>query len=442
MGNLMGTSSSSTACVGKKADAGKPQEKPRASISLPSKPKHKFALPDNYVTADAIGSGSYGSVVMATDTKKNRQVAVKRIENLFEELTDCKRILREFALLQRLEHPHVIALYDFVIPQDLKKFQEVYIIMEICDSDLKKLVKTDVVLEIDHIKTLMYGLLAGCRYLHSAGVIHRDLKPANVLCNRDCTVKVCDFGLSRTLPPDQLHIEHKDDEGVPEDAENASEHPVVPATYRQKKNITKHVVTRWYRAPEVILKEPRQTAELDVWSCGCIFAELLQMLEGYHFYERGPLFPGHSCFPLSPAHGRRSAGGQARGKYDQLMIILGIVGTPSADEVNRLTPGEGKTFLQSLSASPGKGIKSRLSHIPDDCLDLLTSMLRFGIMERSTVQRALDHPLLQSVRKPGHETTAASPIQFPFDTDRRLDEPTLRQYFGEEKARLDARATA
>merc|ERR1712050_346763 len=113
----------------------------------------------------------------------------------------------------------------------------------------------------------------------------------------------------------------KHDEG--EDVETHTEHPIVPPTAKKKKEITKHVVTRWYRAPEVILREPKQTGQLDVWSVGCIFAELLQMLEGNHFYDRGPLFPGHSCFPLSPRQSRHAArGGGSRNKYDQLVIIL------------------------------------------------------------------------------------------------------------------------
>merc|ERR1719258_1034089 len=90
-------------------------------------------------------------------------------------------------------------LYDIVAPSNMRTFEELYIVMEICDSDLKKLCRTDVTLSHLHINTLLYNLLVGLKYLHSAGIYHRDLKPANCLVNQDCSVKICDFGLSRAI---------------------------------------------------------------------------------------------------------------------------------------------------------------------------------------------------------------------------------------------------
>lgn len=424
----------------KKEAEKQPEKRPAAGcLTLPAKARGGWNLPEHIVVGEPVGTGSYGSVVQAKDTKNNRPVAIKRINNLFDELTDCKRILREFALLSRLDNAHIIKLYDFIIPNDLSSFKEVYIVMEICDSDMKKLIKTDVTLEQAHIATLLNNLLVGLKYLHSASVIHRDLKPANVLCNRDCSVKICDFGLSRALPPDENHMDHREDEGAPLDPNTEASHPVVPATAKQKRIMTKHVVTRWYRAPEVILKQPKQTGQLDVWSVACIYAELLQMLEGNNFHDRGPLFPGRSCYPLSPEH-RRSGGtglapGQPRSKYDQLVVILVCLGTPSADEVAKLTPSEGRKWLERLEPHVGDGLRKRLPKIDDASLDLMHGMLRFGPEERFTVDQCLAHSVLAEVRTPEEEKTSQTKILLPFDTEQPLGEKDLRHWFGEESKR-------
>merc|ERR1711959_860973 len=121
------------------------------------------------------------------------------VHRVFEDLIDCKRILREIAILNRLNHDYIIKIYDICVPDDLEHFDELYLVLEICDSDFKKLFRSPVHLTELHIKTLLYNLLVGVKYLHSAGIYHRDLKPANCLVNQDCTVKICDFGLSRAV---------------------------------------------------------------------------------------------------------------------------------------------------------------------------------------------------------------------------------------------------
>merc|ERR1719440_1124223 len=162
-----------------------------------------FKLPDNYEISQLIGSGAYGQVIEAFDHAKGELVAVKRMGHLFKDLVDCKRILREVAILARLNHECIVQIYDMPPPSDPTKFQELYMVMEICDSDMKKLIKANVTLSALHINTLLYNLLVGLKYLHSAGIYHRDLKPANCLVNQDCSVKICDFGLSRAIGDEQ-----------------------------------------------------------------------------------------------------------------------------------------------------------------------------------------------------------------------------------------------
>ena len=121
------------------------------------------------------------------------------MENIFEDDIDCKRILREITLLRKLRHPFVVELIEILEPKDLLHFETLYVVMEYAESDLKKVIKSSIHLGLLHIQTIIYNLLCAVKYLHESNVIHRDIKPANILVNEDCTVKLCDFGLARSV---------------------------------------------------------------------------------------------------------------------------------------------------------------------------------------------------------------------------------------------------
>ena len=126
-------------------------------------------------------------------------IAIKKILNLFEDPIDTKRLLREIQLLRNLNNPNIVKLFDILEPMDRSSFNNLFLVLEYAQSDLKKLLKSNIFLSELHIKTIIYNLLCGLKYMHSAKVIHRDIKPANILINEDCTVKICDFGLSRSI---------------------------------------------------------------------------------------------------------------------------------------------------------------------------------------------------------------------------------------------------
>lgn len=121
------------------------------------------------------------------------------MDNIFDDETDCKRILREITLLRSLRHPCVVELIEIIPPEDPANFKTLYMVLEFAESDLKKVLKSTLSLEILHIQTIVYNLLCALKYLHESKVIHRDLKPANILINEDCSVKLCDFGLARSV---------------------------------------------------------------------------------------------------------------------------------------------------------------------------------------------------------------------------------------------------
>lgn len=126
-------------------------------------------------------------------------VAIKRITQIFNDGVDCKRILREIAILSRMKHRCIVQMIEILMPENFDTFDTIYIVMEYAQGDLKKIMKSSMNLELVHIKNIIYNLICAVKYMHDCKVIHRDIKSANVLINENCTVRLCDFSLARTL---------------------------------------------------------------------------------------------------------------------------------------------------------------------------------------------------------------------------------------------------
>eukprot|EP00828_Plagiopyla_frontata_P002654 TRINITY_DN10506_c0_g1_i2.p3 TRINITY_DN10506_c0_g1~~TRINITY_DN10506_c0_g1_i2.p3 ORF type:complete len:136 (-),score=18.58 TRINITY_DN10506_c0_g1_i2:908-1315(-) len=129
--------------------------------------------------------------------ENNQLVAIKQIKNVFKSLQEAKRILREIVLLDKMKNINIINLLD-IFPGN-NDYSEIYLVMEFYPSDLQKLFKSSFYLTKGHIKLIAFNILKGIEYLHKVGILHRDLKPANILVNEDCEIKICDFGLARSL---------------------------------------------------------------------------------------------------------------------------------------------------------------------------------------------------------------------------------------------------
>merc|ERR1719460_2618998 len=230
-----------------------------------------FTVDSRYVVQKFVGCGSYGVVCAAVDTHDPAQglVAIKKIGNVFKNETTAKRTLREIKLLLHLDHENVIGIRDLMISG--ADCADLYVVTALMDTDLHKVIRSPQPLSDQHVQYFLYQLLRGLKYIHSCSVLHRDLKPSNLLVNENCDLKITDFGLSRGVnPSDCLDF------------------------------LTEYVVTRWYRAPEIVLSSDTYTKAVDLWSCGCIFAELL---------GRRPLFPGSD-------------------HVNQLATILDVLGKP------------------------------------------------------------------------------------------------------------------
>lgn len=348
--------------------------------------KKEWQLDDRYQLGKLLGSGVYGEVRIAWDNEKAQPVAVKRMNNFWESSGDCKRILREVAILSRLHHSHTVQIYDLPVPPDISNFTDLYIVMELCDASLQEICQHPAGISLPQARKLVYGILLGCSYLHSAGIYHRDLKPGNCVANRDCSVKICDFNLSRVV------------EGTP------NERPGL------ERALTGFVCTPWYRAPEVSLGLGYSEA-VDVWSAGCIAAEIFSALN-----ERGRE-PHHRA--LFSGFGSQQGGFEdGPSKRDQLNVIFDVIGTPSRSEEAKLP----KPTLQRLSRyarRKGSGLRAKVpAAASDEGFSLIERMIRFLPQRRITMVDALQHAFFEGVtRSPDEHHLASQHIDIGFDED-------------------------
>ncbi|KAL0348788.1 UNVERIFIED_CONTAM: Mitogen-activated protein kinase [Sesamum angustifolium] len=176
-----------------------------------------------YRIEEVIGKGSYGVVCSAYDTHLGEKVAIKKINDIFEHVSDATRILREIKLLRLLRHPDIVEIKHILLPPSRREFKDIYVVFELMESDLHQVIKANDDLTPEHYQFFLYQLLRGMKYIHTANVFHRDLKPKNILANADCKLKICDFGLARVAFND------------------------TPTAIFW----TDYVATRWYRAPEL-----------------------------------------------------------------------------------------------------------------------------------------------------------------------------------------------
>jgi len=308
----------------------------------------KFMLYEHYTPTRILGTGAYASVCEAINKKTGKTVAIKKNKGVFQDLSDAKRILREIKLMAHFDHDDIVGLLGVIPPEDeeIETFDEVYLILEKMEVNLAKVIRHQK-LTNRHYQFFVYQMLRGLKYIHSAGVIHRDLKPENILINgSDCNLKITDFGLAR---------------GV----------------YKENMDLTEYVVTRWYRAPEVMCSARQYDEKVDLWSVGCIFAELLR---------RKPLFPGGN-------------------HIDQLKMIFSILGTPEPDSLNWIKTPEAKMWVKRMAPSKGRNLKKMFSTASADALDLLTKMLELDPGKRIGVEDALAHPYLKELHDPEKEIT-------------------------------------
>eukprot|EP00980_Cylindrotheca_fusiformis_P018942 scaffold6331_cov195-Cylindrotheca_fusiformis.AAC.6 len=273
-----------------------------------------------------------------------------------------------FTLLKHFKHENIVGIVDMMPPnvRYLEDYHDIYMVTDLMETDLHRIIYSKQKLSMDHVQYFAYQLLRGLKYIHSADVIHRDLKPSNLLVNSNCDLKICDFGLARGIHQGR----GEEDSGT--------------------MLLTEYVVTRWYRAPEIMLACHEYSKPVDVWSVGCIFAELIQ---------RKPYFPGDDYI-------------------DQLTRISKKLGKLPDKDLDFVTSDKAKRFMRKLSDEPPVPLSLQFPNTSLDALDVLKKMLEIHPKKRITVGEALAHPFFAQLHSAEDEPVAEAPFDFSFEKEK------------------------
>ncbi|OWZ21165.1 Cell division protein kinase [Phytophthora megakarya] len=287
---------------------------------------------ERYQKLEKIGEGTYGVVYKAKDRVTGEVIALKKIRLEAEDEGIPSTAIREISLLKELQHCNIVRLYNIVHTE-----RKLTLVFEYLDQDLKKYLDVcEKGLEKPILKSFLYQLLRGIAYCHQHRVLHRDLKPQNLLINREGELKLGDFGLARAF-------------GIP------------------VRSYTHEVVTLWYRAPDVLMGSRKYSTPVDIWSVGCIFAEMA---------NGGPLFAGTS-------------------ETDQLDRIFRLLGTPTVEIYPAIVdlPDYRRDF--PVYATPDS-LAHLVPTLDADGVDLLEQMLQYDPAKRITAAEAMLHPAQSS----------------------------------------------
>lgn len=324
-----------------------------------------FEITNRYSDLNPVGMGAFGLVCSAIDKLTSQNVAVKKIMKPFLTTVLAKRTYRELKLLKHLKHENLITLDDIF----LSPLEDIYFVTELQGTDLHRLL-TSRPLEKQFIQYFTYQILRGLKYVHSAGVIHRDLKPSNILINENCDLKICDFGLARIQDP----------------------------------QMTGYVSTRYYRAPEIMLTWQKYDTEVDLWSVGCILAEMI---------EGKPLFPG-------------------KDHVHQFSIITELLGSPPPDVIDTICSENTLRFVQSLPHRDPIPFTERFqqcNHVEPDAIDLLSKLLVFHPNKRISAADSLTHTYMEPYHDPTDEPICETKFDWSFnDADLPLDTWRVMMY--------------
>ncbi|KAJ9147175.1 hypothetical protein P3X46_029367 [Hevea brasiliensis] len=319
---------------------------------------------NRYKIQEVIGKGSYGVVCSAIDTHTGEKVAIKKIHDIFEHISDAARILREIKLLRLLRHPDIVEIKHIMLPPSGRDFKDIYVVFELMESDLHQVIKANDDLTREHYQFFLYQLLRALKYIHTANVYHRDLKPKNILANANCKLKICDFGLARVAFSD------------------------TPSTIFW----TDYVATRWYRAPELCGSFfSKYTPAIDIWSIGCIFAEVL---------TGKPLFPGKNV-------------------VHQLDLMTDLLGTPSLDTISRVRNDKARRYLTTMRKKQAVPLAQKFPNTDPLALRLLERLLAFDPKDRPTAEEALADPYFKGLAKVERELSCQPITKIEFEFERR-----------------------
>ena len=328
-------------------------------------------LRDKYKLTRKLGKGSYGAVFECVEIKSQKKFAIKKIDDI-ETNSDLKRVIREIMVLKAFNHEnllHVKAIH--LEPKD--KFFNVWLVTDLMDFDMFKVIrKGRHELTEDHIQYIMYQVFLGLYVLHHNNIVHRDIKPNNILLNDSCDLKICDFGFAREVL-------------------------MAPGA-----DITEYVVTRYYRAPEIMLNSKKYGTEVDIWSVGCTFFELLDCKILFNKTKN----------------------------YIQLLAkIINLLGSPSDEALEFIQNPNARKWIKQQKYSPLQRPSSKLTTkgINTHAKDLLDKCLNFDPRSRITAKQALMHPYFADLFSEQDLNILQLEFDFSFENNPNLTGEQLKE---------------
>nr|GEV71281.1 mitogen-activated protein kinase 9-like [Tanacetum cinerariifolium] len=313
----------------------------------------EYGEASRYQVQEVVGKGSYGVVGSATDTQTGEKVAIKKINDVFEHVSDATRILREIKLLRLLRHPDIVEIRHIMLPPSRREFRDIYVVFELMESDLHQVIRANDDLTPEHYQFFLYQLLRGLKYIHSANI--------------------CDFGLARVSFND------------------------APSAIFW----TDYVATRWYRAPELCGSFfSKYTPAIDIWSIGCIFAEML---------TGKPLFPGKNV-------------------VHQLDLMTDLLGTPPPETIARIRNEKARRYLNSMRKKQPIPFTHKFPNVDPLALKLLERLIAFDPKDRPSAEESLADPYFNGLSNVDREpcTQPISKLEFEFER-RKLGKDDVRE---------------
>uniref|UniRef100_A0AC34QJH3 Protein kinase domain-containing protein n=2 Tax=Panagrolaimus sp. JU765 TaxID=591449 RepID=A0AC34QJH3_9BILA len=327
-----------------------------------------------YTISRMLGKGAYGAVAQALDQRNNREVALKKIPRAFAALTLVKRALREIRILRDLHHENIVSIFDmFATHGGQASDVDIYLVLDLMETDLHQIIHSTQHLTEQHNQYFLYQILRGLKYLHSVGIVHRDMKPSNLLVNSNCVLKIADFGMARSL-----------------------------AQCRQQTTnnpLTQYVMTRWYRAPELLFTFPQYDTKVDIWSAGCIFAEMVQ---------RRQLFPG-------------------KDGASQIKMIVCYLGTPEEEVISKVRMTAVKNVIVECGQRKPLPWTAILPKATPEAIGIIVKMLQVNPQKRCTAEQALEDIYLDPYHVPENEPVGNFQIQIDTDQIEQLKTSQLHE---------------
>ena len=287
----------------------------------------------NFEEIKVLGDGGFGTVLKCKDKDTGQIVAIKKMKQKFSSFEECLQ-LKEIKSLKKIKHENVVRLL-----QVFRENESLYLVFECLGENLYKTMsnRNGIPFEENEIRYMLSEMLNGLAIIHRQGFFHRDMKPDNLLWSEDGRLKICDFGLAREI--------------------------------RSKPPYTEYVGTRWYRAPEIILRHPFYNSPVDIWSLGCIACELFMLK---------PIFQGTS-------------------ETDQLYKIMSILGTPTASSWPDFPHLAQKRGIRTLQTG-GADLRTLMPNASPEAIDFIKQCLQYNPANRPSATRLLQHPFMQGTK--------------------------------------------